>query len=47
MKRIFSIVAAAVFAAFGAFAGGGAEAALKSKLPEIFAKAAEHYRALD
>jgi len=47
MKRILCIGAAAALAAFGAFAQDGAEAALKSKLPEIFTKAAQHYRALD
>ena len=41
------ILAAAAVAATGAFAKDDAEAALKARLPEIFAKAAAHYRALD
>ncbi|MBR7180367.1 MAG: glycoside hydrolase family 88 protein [Kiritimatiellae bacterium] len=41
------ILAAAAVAATGVFAKDDAEAALKARLPEIFAKAADHYRALD
>ena len=46
-SRIMMVAAVAAFAAIGAFAKDDAEAALKARLPGIFAKAAAHYRALD
>ena len=45
MKRI--IVSLAVLAAFTVRAGADGESALKGRLPDIFAKCAAHYRALD
>ena len=45
MKRI--IVSLAVLAAFTVRAGADGESALKGRLPDIFAKCAAHYKALD
>ena len=45
MKRI--IVSLAVLAAFAVRAGADGESALKGRLPDIFAKCAAHYKALD
>ena len=46
MKNIIAMTSA-LLAAAAAGAGAGDEAELRAKLPEIFAKSAAHYRALD
>ncbi|MBO7683499.1 MAG: glycoside hydrolase family 88 protein [Kiritimatiellae bacterium] len=46
MKKAIA-TASALLAAFAAGAGTDGEAELRAKLPEIFAKSAAHYRALD